>query len=256
MSSNAALLAQKLHAKLGVMSRAMSKGVSREDLSFACACFVMFVDVMGNTFAGSVIVPYSLLLNPDPSYASLLLVVRFGANLVSNIYMPIIGDRCGRTLCALLSLAGSCVAYILCGCAAFYPRSDNIAWWMLCLGKVVEGLFAGTAAAMMAYTMELSVPRMGLLKMRYAILVSMMFGVPAMLQPIGGSIATFSMQLPFFIMAAVAAIAVVVVAVVMREAKTIRGLQERGKGFWCDCNAPKVSWFYLPLHFVRILLTI
>ena len=261
------LLAEKLHAKLGVMTRAASKGVSREDLSFACACFVMFVDVMGNTFAGSVIVPYSLQLNPDPSYASLLLVVRFGANFLSNIYMPIIGDKCGRTLCALLSLAGSCVAYVVCGCAAYYPREGNVAWWMLCLGKVVEGLFAGTAAAMMAYTMELSVPRMGLLKMRYAVLISMMFGVPAMLQvrrrrgetsaaanaaltplsrpllpraqPIGGSLATFSMQLPFFIMAAVAAIALIVVAVVMREAKTIRGLQERGKGFWCDCNAPK-----------------
>ena len=58
-----------------------------------------------------------------------------------------------------------------------------------------------------------------------------------MLQPIGGSIATFGMHIPYVIMAVVATASIVVVASVMREAKTIRGLQEEGRGFWCDCLA-------------------
>ena len=53
-----------------------------------------------------------------------------------------------------------------------------------------------------------------------------------MLQPIGGSIATFGMHIPYVIMAVVATASIVVVASVMREAKTIRGLQEEGRGFW------------------------
>ena len=135
-----------------------------------------FVDVMGTTFVGSVIVPYSLALKKDASYASLLLVVRFACNFLANIYMPIIGDRCGRTIVAIISLAGSAVAYSLQACAVVFGFPSNSGWYLLLVGKAVEGLFAGTGPAMMAYTMELSVPRMGLLRIRYAILIAMMFG--------------------------------------------------------------------------------
>jgi MFS family permease len=134
------------------------------------------VDVMGTTFVGSVIVPYSLALKKDASYASLLLVVRFACNFLANIYMPIIGDRCGRTIVAIISLAGSAVAYALQACAVVFGFPSNSGWYLLLVGKAVEGLFAGTGPAMMAYTMELSVPRMGLLRIRYAILIAMMFG--------------------------------------------------------------------------------
>ena len=183
--------------------------VSRESVAFGFCLMIIVVDRMGSKFTEPAMFAYSEDLGISLSSLSLILAAREVCNLLSNLWMPRAADRGGRKPTMLLSLFGSCVAYLVQGLAA-YDRARGFGWLMA--GKVIAGLFGGTLGLCVAYILELSIPDMQLAKRRTSTAMACNMMVPMTLSPIGGAVARFGLNLPFLISAGVAAVGLGVAA--------------------------------------------
>ncbi|KAH8056975.1 hypothetical protein JL722_7199 [Aureococcus anophagefferens] len=191
----------------------MATTFAPDTMAFVVCLVVIVVDRMGSKFTEPAQFPYSQELGISLPRLSLILAAREVCNLVSNLWMPRAADRGGRKATVLVSIAGSFAAYAIQACAAY--AADGFATFLV--GKIVAGLFGGTLGLCIAYILELSIPDMALAKKRVSTAMACNMVVPMTMAPIGGAVARFGLNLPFFISAGVAALGFVFCARFMKE---------------------------------------
>jgi MFS family permease len=191
----------------------MAATFAPDTMAFVVCLVVIVVDRMGSKFTEPAQFPYSQELGISLPRLSLILAAREVCNLVSNLWMPRAADRGGRKATVLVSIAGSFAAYAIQACAAY--AADGFATFLI--GKIVAGLFGGTLGLCIAYILELSIPDMALAKKRVSTAMACNMVVPMTMAPIGGAVARFGLNLPFFISAGVAALGFVFCARFMKE---------------------------------------
>merc|ERR1719390_516783 len=117
------------------------------------------------------------------------------------------------------------VAYSVLGIPGVVGMAGSSAYRWLASGKVLSGLFGGTFPVMLAYIADLSVlapptvevAEAALLRSRTTAAAAMLFTIPIALAPIGGAVATFGLELPFFVSSAVALAGLVIALCFMEE---------------------------------------
>ncbi len=196
----------------------MADGISQETLAFVTCLVVIIVDRMGSKFTEPALVPYAEELGISLPRLSGILAARELCNLVSNIWMPRAADRGGRKATVLVSVFGSLVAYTIQGLALY--AEDGFGAFLL--GKVISGFFGGTLGLCLAYILELSMPDMAVAKRRVSTAMACNMMIPMTMAPIGGAVARFGLNLPFFISAGVAALGLAYCWVFMKEATDVK----------------------------------
>jgi DHA1 family tetracycline resistance protein-like MFS transporter len=117
--------------------------------------------------------------------------------LCSFLAGPTLGalsDRFGRRPVLLLSLLGSAVGYLVFGLAGLL--------WMLFLGRIIDGLTAGSIGALFGYLADITPPQE---RGKYFGLIGATFGAGFIVGPaVGGVLARMGLEAPFLIAAGVA----------------------------------------------------
>jgi len=184
--------------KRGVLQRASFQltdpTMTPADIAFALALMVSFVDMLGLNFSIPILVPYGKSLGASVQVVALGGSVRGFMNTVSLIWMPTLSDKKGRKFVVILSLIGSGTAYALQGLAKYFGKAPL---WIA--GRGLAGFFGGTQPVIEAFILDLSMPDTHLLKKRMTVLMvsNQTFGIA--LAPICGAIASFSLNLPYFL---------------------------------------------------------
>lgn len=202
--------------------RAASSIATLETMAFVSALLVNFVDQMGPQFTMPVLIPYGTWIGASLDTIALFTTARGIAAILSNLWMPKVSDILGsRKLVALMSLVGCAAGYFIQGIA--YTFDGNGASLVFMLGRFTAGFFCGMAPVLQAYITELSAPDMTLMTQRLVMLQVAAQIAGLALAPISGSLATFGLQLPFFVCAGIGACAILFVLVFFREVKDIKG---------------------------------
>lgn len=205
----------------GAISRA-------ESLAYVAALLVNFVDQMGPQFTVPVLVPYGTWIGASLNTIALFTTVRGLASVVSNLWMPKLSDAINsRKWVALLSLVGCGLGYGIQGSAYRFgtgPNAGTTPSIVFAIGRFTTGFFSGMMPVLNAYVTELSQPDMALLTQRL-ITLQMAAQVAGMaLAPISGSLATFGLQLPFYVCSGMGVGAIFFVLIFFQEVSVIKGL--------------------------------
>src|SRR5574341_513185 len=105
-----------------------------------------------------------------------------------------ISDRFGRRPILLLCLLGSAAGFLLLGIGA--------ALWVLFLGRIIDGLTGANSSVIMAYVADITSPKG---RGKYYGLIGAVEGLGLVLGPtVGGWLAKFGAQAPFYVAAAIA----------------------------------------------------
>ena len=127
-----------------------------------------------------------------------------------------ISDRFGRRPILLLCLVGSAGGFLLLGIGG--------ALWVLFLGRIIDGLTGANSSVIMAYVADITPPKE---RGKYYGMIGAVEGLGLVLGPtVGGVLAKFNIQVPFYVAAAVAFASFVVGLLFMPEslAKAKRAL--------------------------------
>lgn len=197
-------------------------------MAYATALFVNLVDNMGPQFTVPVLIPYGQYIGADLNMIALFGTVRGLAAVVSSIWMPRLSDRVGRKWVAFLSVAGCSLGYFIQGLACNFRDAEADQQTLLpsmvfMLGRFIAGFFCGMMPVLQAYITELSRPDMQLLTQRMVVtqVTAQVAGIALM--PISGALATFGLQLPFFVCAGSGVCCMFFIIVFFKEAWQIKG---------------------------------
>lgn len=208
------------------MSTDEPKSIPRaETLAFAAALLVNLVDQMGPQFTSPVLVTYGQWIGASLAVIANFTCARGLSAMMSNVWMPMLSDRCGRKWVAFLSVLGCGVGYLTQG-LAWLARGDSgtdLACNIFMVGRFITGFFSGMQPVLQAYVTELSVPDKTLMTQRLVVMqvASMVGGI--VLAPIAGVVATFSIWLPFIVCAGIGVLAMFFVPLFLKEVAEIKG---------------------------------
>lgn len=175
-----------------------------ETFAFTTALLVNFVDTLGLQFLAPVSVPYGRWLGASLSVIAAFNTVRGISQIISNLWMPRLSDSRGRKIVIMLSLSGSCAAYLV---QALACRISGFEIGSVFIGKFLAGFFGGTMPVVRAYVTELSMHDDQLLKRRLTYMLVSNQAAGIVLAPIAGSLATLGLDLPYYVCCVVAAFA-------------------------------------------------
>jgi MFS family permease len=174
--------------------------------------FICAVDVLGF----GVIVPLVPYMADRFGAAPWLITAILGSySLCQLIAAPLWGrlsDRYGRRPILIIGMAGACLSYLLLG---FAP---GLSW--LLLSRMLSGFMAGNISAAMAYAADVSLPEhraRALGTVGAAIAVGFMIGPALGGVLVGNDVRSASFLLPALVSAALSIVAMVLVAVLLRE---------------------------------------
>jgi len=194
-----------------------------ETLAYVTCLVCIFVDVMGQFFTQPALIPYASHLGADTYQAGVLITGNMFGRVVSNQLLPWLSDKTSRKGTVVLSIVGSFVAYAMCASANYVDDDATLlaaaansgnatktladstnGFKMLFGGKLVGGLFGATVSLVQAYVIELSVYDPVVLKTRQTMVMAMNMATPMVLSPIGGAVAAFGLEIPFWVSTATA----------------------------------------------------
>lgn len=192
-----------------------------DSFAFLSALVINFVDQVGISFTLPVIVPYGRFIGASISMIAFFSTVRGIGGIIAALWMPRLSDKQGRKLVLLLALLGRSLGYAIQGSAS-WSRDNALLIFMA--GRGLAGLFSASTPVINAYITEISGANKDVLSRRMVIsqVASQLAGIA--LQPISGSLATFSLQLPFFVCSSVGLLGLLWTCCVFREANAIKAL--------------------------------
>jgi MFS transporter, DHA1 family, tetracycline resistance protein len=189
----------------------MSAPASKRNLPPILIIFLtILIDMIGFGIVIPVLPLYSLHFGASPWQIGLL----FGSfSLMQLLSAPILGrlsDRVGRKPVLLLSMLGTAISFLILGLA------NSLA--MLFVGRIVDGISGGNISTAQAYIADVT----PLDKRSAAMgLIGAAFGLGFVFGPaIGGLLGHYSIQLPFFVAAALALLNTIAIGLFLPESLT------------------------------------
>lgn len=186
--------------------------------ALAIIFFIVFMDLLGF----GIIIPLLAFYVPDFQHNPMKVTALFSIySICQFIGAPILGlvsDRFGRRPVLAISQAGSAVGYVLLGVAALPFNSATSRLLLVYLSRIIDGFTGGNISTAQAYVSDVTTPQnrakgMGLLGAAFGIGFSI---GPAM----GGILGHWSLSLPGWVAAALAAGAAIVTWVRLPESRT------------------------------------
>lgn len=184
----------------------------------------VFIDVLGQYFSSPVIVPYSASLGADLQLQGVIVGLPFLGRLVGGILLPIVADMTSRKLVVFASVVGSAGAYALSAAAS------DLGLRALLAGRLIGGFFGQTLQLLIAFLTQLFISDMATLKVKITWLQGVNRGAPVLLAPVGGMLASYSLNMPFVCAAAISAAAIFVIVPNFRDVDEIRRLGATSDG--------------------------
>jgi DHA1 family tetracycline resistance protein-like MFS transporter len=176
--------------------------------ALAIIFFIVFLDLLGF----GIIIPLLAFYVPDFQHNAMKVTALFSVySICQFIGAPILGlisDRVGRRPVLALSQAGSAIGYLLLGMAALPFNSPGSRLALVYLSRIIDGFTGGNISTAQAYVSDVTTPEnrakgMGLL--------GAAFGIGFSIGPaLGGILGHWSLSLPGWIAAALAAAAAIV----------------------------------------------
>ena len=172
----------------------------------------IFIDMIGFGIVIPVLPVYAegSKFNATPTQMSILVGIY---SLLQLICAPIFGkisDRFGRKPVLTLSILGTAIGFLITGLAGSY--------WMLLLGRIIDGASGGNIATGMACIADVTTKEN---RSKAMGLIGAAFGLGFMIGPaMGGVLGKISPSLPFFVAAGMALVNCILVAVQLPETLT------------------------------------
>lgn len=172
----------------------------------------IFIDMIGFGIVIPVLPVYAegSKFNATPTQMSILVGIY---SLLQLICAPIFGkisDRFGRKPVLTLSILGTAIGFLITGLAGSY--------WMLLLGRIIDGASGGNIATGMACIADVTTKEN---RSKAMGLIGAAFGLGFMIGPaMGGVLGKISPSLPFFVAAGMALVNCILVAVRLPETLT------------------------------------
>ena len=169
--------------------------------------FIVFMDLLGF----GIIIPLLAFYVPDFQRNPMKVTALFSVySICQFIGAPILGmvsDRFGRRPVLALSQAGSAIGYVLLALAGFHWKDPATTLWFVYASRIIDGFTGGNISTAQAYVSDVTTPQnrakgMGLLGAAFGIGFS---AGPAL----GGVLGHWSLALPGWVAAALAAAAAV-----------------------------------------------
>merc|ERR1719428_818977 len=153
---------------------------------FANGMVVSIIHATGIQFLNPVMVPYGNVMGASLGQIALFSTVHGVGGMVSNVWMPKLCDAKGYRLVLVVALVGSIVANFLQAFAGslvveawpaddaadhahYHVASTNIAVMVFLFGRGLAGFFSGLGPVLRAYTSQISMPDVELMKRRMTI---------------------------------------------------------------------------------------
>ena len=193
---------------------------------------IVFIDLLGFGLIIPILPFYGLHFGASPGVVTLLMA---SYSLMQFIAAPIIGslsDQYGRRKVILISLVGTCAAYVV------MAHADSLT--MLFAARAFAGLFAGNIAAAQAYIADITTPEnrargMGLFGAAFGL--GFIFGpiIGGVLAGSGGGEVNFQIA-PLFA-AGLSAVAAALTVLILKESKNSRSQNGGRRGWFAPIRA-------------------
>ena len=193
---------------------------------------IVFIDLLGFGLIIPILPFYGLHFGASPGVVTLLMA---SYSLMQFIAAPIIGslsDQYGRRKVILISLVGTCAAYVV------MAHADSLT--MLFAARAFAGLFAGNIAAAQAYIADITTPEnrargMGLFGAAFGL--GFIFGpiIGGVLAGSGGGEVNFQIA-PLFA-AGLSAVAAALTVLILKESKNSRSQNGSRRGWFAPIRA-------------------
>ncbi|HEY9746187.1 MAG TPA: MFS transporter, partial [Oculatellaceae cyanobacterium] len=180
------------------------------------------IDMIGFGIVIPILPLYSERFGADPWQIGLL----FGSfSLMQFIFSPILGrwsDQVGRRPVLLVSVLGTALGFLMLGLANSF--------WMLFLGRIIDGISGGNISTAQAYVADVT----PLEKRSTAMgLIGAAFGLGFMLGPaLGGLLGHYSLHLPFYFAAGLAFLNSVLIYFFLPESLPVEKRQVKSGSLW------------------------
>jgi len=169
--------------------------------------FVVFMDLLGF----GIIIPLLAFYVPDFQRNPMKVTALFSVySICQFIGAPILGmvsDRFGRRPVLALSQAGSALGYVLLAFAGFHWQDPSTKLWFVYASRIIDGFTGGNISTAQAYVSDVTTPQN---RARGMGLLGAAFGIGFSAGPaLGGVLGHWSLALPGWVAAALAAAAAV-----------------------------------------------
>lgn len=200
-----------------------------KDLAFVTAVLLGGVATMGIHFLVPVLVPLGRHIGADNQQIGFFGMARGCMMIVSTVWLSWVSDCTSRRTAVIVALAGSGVAYMLQAVAVEFVgrewRGVNLAVAVFALGRAVAGFFGGLTPVLLAFVSELH-PREPIQQRRKMVMFQIsQQAVGLGLAPISGSIARFSLVLPYWVATGINGLALLWAVLFFPSAKSGRRAQ-------------------------------
>eukprot|EP00935_MAST-01C_sp_MAST-1C-sp1_P002569 g2569.t1 len=181
--------------------------------------------MVGPNFTAASFIPYCTSKGLSLQEAGLSLTLREIFFVLGTGFVAKQADQRGRVPVVRVCMLGSMIAYMLQACAAYTDKSGSMA--LIWFGKMFGGFFGSTMSILMAYIMELSMPDIALMKKRTTLLYANHFGLNLVLAPIGGTVGSFGLNVPFWVATCTGFVGFLITSRYMKEVAEVKGAQHK-----------------------------
>ena len=188
---------------------------------------IVFIDLLGFGIIIPILPFYAEHFGASPGIVTLLMATYSLMQFVAAPFIGSMSDRYGRRRVILISLVGTCVAYV------FMAYASSLV--MLFAARALAGLFAGNIAAAQAYIADITTPENRARGMGF---FGAAFGLGFIFGPMIGGILSGSASgsinfhaAPLFA-ASLSSIAAFLVVILLKESRKVGSLNSGGRGWF------------------------
>lgn len=194
---------------------------------FLACILVMFADILGQHFVQPVLVPYGLSLGASLTVVGLFSTARFGAGVISMVWMPICADKFGKKPLLLISIVGSAAGYFVQGLAGMIGSPGDTQIAIMFAGRGIAGFFGGTQPVLTATVTAISLSQGSeMVRTRLTLLQASQNSFGVAIAPIAGALAMFGLHIPWLVAAIMTVLIFFLTIGIFTEPRTEKPLED------------------------------